>query len=131
MDFACWGPFSTLAASCGGLTAANNISCSYSTAGDETAYIPNAQVGEFYIMLLTNFSDDPGTITFQQSGGTASTNCAVICDITASNTGPVCPGGTFNLVSNLPAGLPGATYTWTGPNCYTSNYKARQVSPHL
>ncbi len=121
VDFACWGPFPDLASSCGGLTAANNISCSYSTAGDETAHIPNAQVGEFYVLLLTNYSNQPGNITFQQSGGAASTSCAVICNINASNDGPVCPGETFNLNSNLPAGLPGAVYSWTGPNCFASN----------
>ncbi len=121
VDYACWGPFSSLAASCGGLTAANNISCSYSTAGDETASIPNAQVGEFYILLLTNYSNQVGSITFQQSGGSATTSCAVICDITASNSGPICPGETFNLAATLPAGLPGAVYSWTGPNCFNSN----------
>jgi gliding motility-associated-like protein len=117
VDFACWGPFTNLAASCGGLTAANNISCSYSTSNDETAVINGALTGQFYVLLLTNYSNQPGSITFQVSGGNASTNCAVICNITAANTGPVCPGQSFNLTSSLP----GASYIWTGPNCFSSN----------
>ncbi|MDB5202470.1 MAG: hypothetical protein JWQ27_1879 [Ferruginibacter sp.] len=118
VDFALWGPFTSLAASCGGLTAANNISCSYSTSNTETAVITNAQAGQFYILLLTNFSNNPGTITFQQTGGTGSSNCSVICSLTAGNTSPVCPGGTFNLTATNVAN---ATYSWTGPNCFTSN----------
>ena len=117
VDFAGWGPFTNLAASCGGLTAANNISCSYSTSNDETAVINGALTGQFYVLLLTNYSNQAGSITFQVSGGNASTNCAVICNINAANTGPVCPGQSFNLTSSLP----GASYIWTGPNCFSSN----------
>ena len=117
VDFALWGPFPTLAASCGGLTAANNISCSYSISNTETAQISNAQAGEFYILLLTNYSNQSGTITFQQSGGTGTSSCAIICNTTASNSGPVCGGATFNLTSGTVAN---ATYLWTGPDCFTS-----------
>ncbi len=120
VDFACWGPFANQGSMCIGLTAANNISCSYSPSADETCQINNAQVGEYYLLLLTNFADDPGTITFQQSGGLAQTNCGIVCSITASNSGPVC-GGVFNLSSNIPSPAPGTTYSWTGPNCFTSN----------
>ena len=117
VDFALWGPFPTLAASCGGLTAANNISCSYSISNTETAQINNAQAGEFYILLLTNYSNQSGTITFQQTGGTGTSSCDIICQTTASNSGPVCGGGTFNLNSGT---VVNATYLWTGPDCFTS-----------
>ncbi len=121
VDYACWGPFPTLASICGNMTAANNISCSYSPSGDETAQINGAQTGEFYMLLLTNFSDDPGTIHFEQTGGAASTTCGIICTITASGPGSVCPGQSFNLSSDIPGGLPGATYSWVGPNCFQSS----------
>ncbi len=117
VDFALWGPFSSLAASCGGLTAANNISCSYSPSNTETAIINNALAGEFYILLLTNYSNQPGTITFQQTGGTGTSSCSIICTTSASNSGPVCGGATFNLTS---ASVANATYSWIGPNCFTS-----------
>ena len=117
VDFALWGPFPTLAASCGGLTAANNISCSYSPSNTETAVINNALAGEFYILLLTNYSNQPGTITFQQTGGTGTSSCSIICTTAASNSGPVCGGATFNLTSTAVAN---ATYIWVGPNCFTS-----------
>ncbi|MEO8769322.1 MAG: gliding motility-associated C-terminal domain-containing protein [Ferruginibacter sp.] len=121
VDFCCWGPFSTYASICPGLSADNVVDCSYLPDYDETCTIPNALPGQFYMLLLTNFSNQPGTIHFEQSGGTASTTCAIVCTITAANTGPVCAGQPFNLSSNIPGGLPGGTYSWTGPNCFGSN----------
>ncbi|MDB5203825.1 MAG: hypothetical protein JWQ27_3234 [Ferruginibacter sp.] len=118
VDYALWGPFSNLPTSCSSLSAANNISCSYSANATETATITNAQVGEYYIMVLTNYSNQPGTITFSQTGGTGATSCAIVCNLTVGNTGPVCPGGTFNLTAN---NIPNAVYSWTGPNCFISN----------
>ncbi|MCP9753245.1 gliding motility-associated C-terminal domain-containing protein [Ferruginibacter sp. HRS2-29] len=117
VDFALWGPFPTLNASCGGLSAANNISCSFSPDAEETAQINNAQIGEFYVMLLTNYENEPGFITFQQTGGTGTSNCDIICTLTAANSGPVCGGGTINLTASTVAN---ATYLWTGPNCWSS-----------
>lgn len=123
VDFICWGPFSDISNICNnsstGLSASTIVDCSYSSSGTETCVIPNAQVGEFYVLLLTNFSNSSGTITFQLNNGssTGTTNCAVICNITASAPSSVCTGQSFNLSSDLP----GANYTWTGPNCFTSS----------
>ncbi len=122
VDFACWGPFPDYQSMCGGLSAANNISCSYSPDPEETCQINNAQVGEFYMLLLTNFSNQAGSIHFEQSGGAASTNCSILCDVTAANTGPVCPGQSVDLTSTVTTGpIPGVQYNWSGPNCFSSN----------
>lgn len=43
----------------------------------------------------------------------------IVPAITASNNGPICSGNTLNL-SCLPAVVPGATYSWTGPAGFTS-----------
>ncbi len=118
VDYALWGPFTSLQLSCPSLSASNNISCSYSPDPTETATILNAQAGQYYILLLTNYANQPGTITFQQTGGTGSTNCGVICNTTAGNNGPVCPGAPLNLVGGT---VSNATYSWTGPNCFSSN----------
>ncbi len=117
VDYAVWGPFNSSSAACSGITASNIISCSYSPSPTETATISNAQPGQFYMLLLTNYSDDPGSITFQQSGGTGQSSCAALCTIPASNSGPACPGRTVNLST---PGFAGATYLWTGPRCFTS-----------
>lgn len=38
--------------------------------------------------------------------------------VTAGSNSPVCAGGTINLTATT---FPGATYSWTGPNGFTSN----------
>lgn len=117
VDFIVWGPFANLSAGCTGIAASNIIDCSYSIANVEVANIPNATAGQFYLFLVTNYSDDPGTITYQQTGGTGSSNCNIVCTMNATNSGPVCSGATLSLGSSTVAN---ATYLWTGPNCFTS-----------
>jgi gliding motility-associated-like protein len=117
VDFVVWGPFNSLTATCNGISASNIVDCSYSTAAVEIANIPNAQVGQFYMFLVTNFNGAPGTITFQQTGGTGSSNCNLPCNLNATNSGPVCQGATVNLSTTA---LQNGTYSWTGPFCFTS-----------
>ncbi|MCY7292753.1 MAG: hypothetical protein LH615_11300, partial [Ferruginibacter sp.] len=109
VDFAAWGPFTSQADGCTQLSTVTPpiqpLSCSFSTAPVETITIPNALVGQWYIVLITNFNGSPGTITFNTTtGNTGSTNCAIVCTTTASNNGPVCAGCTFNLSSTALTG---------------------------
>lgn len=83
VDFVLWGPFTSLSSGCNSLSSSNIVDCSYSTAAQEDANIPNAQTGQVYIMLLTNYADDQGNITFSQTGGAGTTNCNVLCDMSA------------------------------------------------
>ena len=119
VDFILWGPFTSLASGCNGISSTNIVDCSYSISNTETADIPNGIPGQFYILLLTNFSNQPGSITFSQTSGTGSSNCAIICNVTATNSGPVCSGSAFNLTASTITGATG--YAWTGPGGFTSN----------
>ncbi len=99
VDFICWGPFGSLTDGCAaGLTGTcpiptpccsnvnpgciypmgNMVDCSFSGSATETCHILNAQVGDIYILLITNFSQQTGTITFSQTAGTGVTNCNII-----------------------------------------------------
>lgn len=117
VDFVLWGPFTQLTDACAGVDAANIIDCSYSTAGIEFADITGAVAGQFYLLMVTNFSNQPGTITYTQTAGSGSSNCGLVCTTSATNTGPVCPGTTVDLGSSA---VTDANYQWTGPNCFSS-----------
>lgn len=118
IDYIVWGPFDDPVAPCSGqLTSAKVVSCSYSPDPTETAVIPNGQTGEYYILLITNFSNDPCEITFSKTGGTGETDCSILPPPISSNS-PVCVGETLELYAD---NVVDATYHWTGPNGFTSN----------
>ncbi|MCQ2210351.1 MAG: T9SS type B sorting domain-containing protein [Paludibacteraceae bacterium] len=101
------------------------VDCSYSSSCKELCYIPDAQKDEWYLLLITNYSQKPGTISFNQTDGSANTNCNIIVD--ANATGPFCEGEPFELnVNNAPAD---ASFSWRGPNGFSSTMK-NPVIPH-
>ncbi len=102
----------------GGYPAGNVVDCSFDPSGYEWCYIPNAQVGEYYLIILTNFSLEAGIITFNRENvSSATTDCSLLAPV--SNNGPLCAGATLYLTCHNSEA--GATYSWTGPNGWTSN----------
>lgn len=81
VDFNLWGPFTSLETGCTAINAgtASSVDCSYSPSAFEQAVIPNAQTGEIYILLLTNFSNQAGNIQFNSApGSVATTSCDIL-----------------------------------------------------
>ena len=66
VDYVVYGPFSSLTNACSQLAPNNIVSCSYSAAAVEYPIIPNAQPGHYYLMMVTNFSNQPGLITITE-----------------------------------------------------------------
>jgi len=63
VDYIVYGPFTNPVSPCSaGLNQSNTVSCSYSAAAVEHPVIPNAQVGEYYLLMTTNFSNQAGFI---------------------------------------------------------------------
>lgn len=77
IDFILWGPFPSQNV-CGQLTADKIVDCSYHPQATEIIDIPNSTAGEYYIMLVTNFSNSPTNITLAKTGGTGTTDCGII-----------------------------------------------------
>lgn len=117
VDFVVWGPFASAAASCTALSASNIVDCSFSIDPVEQINIPNAVAGQVYILLVTNYGNQAGMITYQQTGGTGSSSC---CPISATNSGSTYCQGGGSFVNLFGTSVPNASYIWTGPNCYTS-----------
>lgn len=130
IDYCLWGPYQDPITPCpmtatpGGLTSNKIVSCSYSAAHTETVNIPNGQTGEYYILVITNYSNQPCNITFQKSGGTGTTDCTILPPPATSNS-PVCTGGTIQLSAST---VPGASYNWSGPAGFISNQQNPSIN---
>lgn len=118
IDFALWGPFATQAAMCAGISA-SPIDCSYSTAATEQIDITGAVAGQWYMMLITNFSGLPTNITAvaENAPGTdGTTNCAILCNMTGLTAvpGPCVPAtNTFTVTGTITTTTPPSTGTLT------------------
>jgi gliding motility-associated-like protein len=93
VDYVAWGPFTDLSSACTAVPAnplagqfppltpaqgcnGNLHACSYSNAPTEIMCIPNAQLCEVYVIMITNFSNQAGSVTFTQSNtGGGTTEC--------------------------------------------------------
>jgi gliding motility-associated-like protein len=83
IDFIVWGPFVDQQGGCVELIPQNIADCSYSATASETINLNGVPANSTYIILITNFSQQPGTYTFtQDSGPENGTNCNVVCDVT-------------------------------------------------
>ena len=57
LDFICWGPFNSTANMCSQLQVFNRIDCSYSPNASETCNIPTANIGDIFVILVSNWAD--------------------------------------------------------------------------
>ncbi|AFC23471.1 gliding motility-associated C-terminal domain-containing protein [Saprospira grandis] len=112
VDFILYGPFNNLGVAlgqCGNLGnggAGSAIeSCSYSANAFETVTINNAAAGDVYILLITNFSNQPTQISANQTGGTGSTDCSILL--------PCAPVQFNDLTANSPYDCTGSAVTLT------------------
>jgi len=86
VDFILYGPFNDPRSPCiSDLTLENIVDCSYETDFVEFVDINNTKAGEFYLLLITNFSRQPGYITVTQIYGAATTNCVWVEDPIVKN----------------------------------------------
>jgi gliding motility-associated-like protein len=121
IDFALWGPFSSLAnaqANCNSYGSA--IDCSYSTAATENVNVPGAQVGEVYVLLITNYASVSQQITLTQTGGTGATDCSIVdpCFINFIDANvSACDAGTFDITGQITFVDPPTVGTLTVTNC--------------
>ena len=122
VDFAMWGPFSSLQSGCQAVMSGQYpLQCSYNPSYSETIGLgvfggdafgpggstpPAAQVGQVYIVLITNFKGGSGYISFNQTGGTGSADCNIVepCSIdnfTANISACTAPSSTYSVSGTI------------------------------
>ena len=117
IDFICWGPFTNFNTMCSQVNTAPIEDCSYSASWNETCNITGALTGEYYLLLITNYSNQSCNISFSQTGGSGTTNCCIIAGNAGDdNTISVCQlDTTFNLFNQL-LGSPNIGGAWYDPS---------------
>nr|WP_321233679.1 gliding motility-associated C-terminal domain-containing protein [uncultured Psychroserpens sp.] len=131
VDFVLWGPFASLDDACDDLDlgcpdpddcinntadpnfypVGNIVDCSYSPAPIENLTINNAQAGEIYLLLVTNFSDNAGTISISQtnSGSDDDGNITAEIEVDLGADQSYCETFPLPLVADSPFA---DTYLW-------------------
>jgi gliding motility-associated-like protein len=92
VDFIAWGPFGSTTNICNSLTSGNVEDCSFSTAAVETMSLVSPGAGQYFVILITNYSGVAGNITFDQTSGPI-TDCSITCPSVTSGNGYVLAGG--------------------------------------
>lgn len=119
IDFIIWGPFTSASTACSSGLTGVDVDCSYSSSANETGNIPSAVIGEVYVLLITNYSNQPTTISLAQTGGTGATNCGIVCSISSlTATAGLClsPSNLYDLTGVITYTSPPATGTLTVTN---------------
>ena len=117
VDYALWGPYTTTNAACAVIPNSTPVSCSYSAAPTENFSIANAVVCQIYVVMITNFANQPGFITFTQTNttGGGQTICYpfnafnyssnTYCQNAANQTPTLVPNATAGAYTASPSGL--------------------------
>jgi len=113
LDFIVWGPFSSLAGYCNQLTAANTADCSYAGGASENVSFTSTTVGDYYVLLITNFSNQATNVNFIQTSGTGNFNCEFTGTCLISLTTAVV--GTCDSLTNQ-YNVTGLIYTFNPPS---------------
>ena len=149
IDFASWGPFTSTSAGCATIMGGSApIQSSYSSASTEDFALgmaggvshsncsgpgastpPAAVAGEYYIVLITNYTNSSGNLSFNQTAGSGSTNCAITqpCQIGNMTASAVCAGtgttisGTLDYQTELTTGTLTVTSSCGGSQSYPFN----------
>jgi gliding motility-associated-like protein len=130
VDYAAWGPFTSQSQACStinlpnggfappgiGVPVTQSTGCSFSAASTETFNIVNAQAGQFYVILITNFSNQSGFISLTQTNQGQPNAGATTC----------CPDAEFRYDNTQYCKAPGVAnpFVTVSPNSLSGTFSA-------
>lgn len=125
VDFIAWGPFTNASTMCNSIFGgASFVDCSFSTASSEQVNLPNTMPGEYYILMVTNYSNLAGTINITTGAGTTGVACdsSLVpppCASTYLPTQQICKVSTnFAINKNI--------VVWNKDSAYVGNYEIQK-----
>ncbi|WP_229724577.1 T9SS type B sorting domain-containing protein [Winogradskyella forsetii] len=100
VDFIIWGPFSEPVCGPANLNSSTQVDCSFSGAAEEDIFIPNAPANQYYMLLITNYSQSAGYINLElddDPNSDATTNCDIICQVDLGEDQELCNGDSYTI----------------------------------
>ncbi|WP_178987685.1 T9SS type B sorting domain-containing protein [Winogradskyella schleiferi] len=100
VDFIIWGPFSQPECGSANLNSTTQVDCSFSAAATEQIDIPNAPANQYYVLLITNYSQSAGYINLELNedpNSDATTNCDIICQVDLGEDQELCNGDSYTI----------------------------------
>jgi hypothetical protein len=114
VDYIVWGPFSVPSCGTQSLNASSAVACSYAVDAVENFTIHNNLPGQYYKLLVSNFSNVAGTISITQTNygmpGSSANSCAFICPISLGPDYAKCAGTMDYLTANI--SVNNCTFQW-------------------
>jgi len=118
VDFALYGPYTSVSAGCPIGPSTPTVDCSYSGSATEYIDIASAVVGEVYILLVTNYNGSSGTISITPNSSSPSTggiNCAINFGATMTQTPATCNQANGSATATPVGGYAPYTFSWNSP----------------
>lgn len=100
------------------------VDCSATPSATEWVHIRNAQVGQWYILFISNWEGCPGSINFSRdASSTAHTDCTITAPVQGDE---VCEGETATIAAAPVSGA--VSYRWSGPNGFSQTTSEPSVT---
>ncbi|WP_338814304.1 gliding motility-associated C-terminal domain-containing protein [Bernardetia sp. Wsw4-3y2] len=122
VDYAVWGPFNACTTPSEACTIISTgtiapSSCSFAASTSEFPVLNNGQTGEIFVMMVTNYSNAPSTLSITKTGGAGTTDCSIVfvddCPVDFGNDISVCSTETLPLLdATCPIASPNYRFEW-------------------
>ena len=90
LDYILFGPFTNPTGNCNSLDSIHTAACSYAGGSTETINFTSTTSGDYYLLLITNYSNLATNVTFAQTSGTGTYDCEfeAVCAISLVTANP-------------------------------------------